>query len=171
MVGSKTTLFRPSRRHGRHRQPGLNCLEVQLRTHVKATATAPMTDTNTSDLLAVLQSLEAELGALRGSMATLRADLSGKDWLTAGEAAHYCGVSVAQFNAKAPECGLEPRSFMGKKLYEKAGLHRAIHDARPWARTATSGIAPAPSSPDAAEALARLARYERKRAPTMGTRK
>ncbi len=88
-----------------------------------------MTDTNTSDLLAALQSLEAELGALRGSMATLRADLSGKDWLTADEAAFYCGVSVAQFNAKAPECGLEPRNFMGKKLYEKAGLHRAIHAA------------------------------------------
>ena len=115
--------------------------------------------------------LEAEIAALRQQLATLRFDLAGKDWLTVEEAAHYCGVSASQFNAKAPECGLEPRSFMGKKLYEKAGLHRAIHGARPWERTATSGIAPAPSSPGAEEALARLGRYERKRAQAMGTRK
>lgn len=130
-----------------------------------------MTDPDDLETIQSLRRMEAELGAVRRELAVLRYDLSGKDWLTVEEAAHYCGVSASQFNAKAPECGLEPRSFMGKKLYEKAGLHRAIHGARPWERTATSGIAPAPSSPGAEEALARLARYERKRAPAMGTRK
>ncbi|MFG6110646.1 hypothetical protein [Stenotrophomonas nematodicola] len=120
---------------------------------------------------ALLPQLEAEITALRQQLAAFRFDLSGKDWLTVEEAAHYCGVSRSQFDSKIAEYGIEPRNFMGKKLYEKAGLHRAIHDASPWARTATSGLAPAPSSPGPSEALARLARYERKRAPTMGRRK
>lgn len=123
------------------------------------------------DTLLHAQGLAEEIAALRAQLAKLAINLSGKDWLTVDEAAHYCGVSRSQFDARATEYGIEPRNFMGKKLYEKAGLHRAIHDARPWARTATSGIAPSPSSPGAAEALARVARYERKRAPAMGTRK
>jgi len=123
------------------------------------------------DTLLPAQGLAEEIAALRAQLAKLAINLSGKDWLTVDEAAHYCGVSRSQFDARATEYGIEPRNFMGKKLYEKAGLHRAIYDARPWARTATSGIATAPSSPGAAEALARLARYERKRAPTTGTRK
>ena len=120
---------------------------------------------------APLAQLAAEIATLRQQLAALRFDLSGKDWLTVEEAAHYCGVSRSQFDSNIAKYGIEPRNFMGKKLYEEAGRHRAIHDARPWATTATSGLAPAPSSPGPAEALARLARYERKEDPTMGRRK
>lgn len=44
-------------------------------------------------------------------------DLSGKDWLTVEEAAHYCGVSNSQFRKNALSYGLTPRRFMGKQLY------------------------------------------------------
>ncbi len=97
----------------------------------------------------------------------MRFGISGKDWLTVEQAAFYCGVSVAQFNAKAPSLGLAPRNFMGKKLFEKAALHRAIHDASHWAAGGGRGGAAAPSSPGAAEAMARLARYERSK--SLGT--
>jgi hypothetical protein len=36
--------------------------------------------------------LEQEIALLRQQLTTLRVDLSGKDWLTVDEAAHYCGV-------------------------------------------------------------------------------
>jgi len=122
-----------------------------------------MADTETSELLGALRGLEAEGVALRASMGTLRVDLSGRDWLPVEEAAFYCGVSVAQFNAKAPSLGLAPRNFMGKKLYEKAALHRAIHDASHWSGAGARGGAASPGSPAAAEAMARLARYERRK--------
>lgn len=65
--------------------------------------------------------------------------LAGKDWLTEPEAAFYCGVSDTQFKKHAPSYGLAPRNFMGKKLYEKAELYRAIHGARLWsARPSTA---------------------------------
>jgi len=60
------------------------------------------------------------------------ADLAGKDWLTEPEAALYCCVSVSQFKKHAADYGLLPRNFMGKKLYEKAALYRAIAEAPPW---------------------------------------
>jgi hypothetical protein len=37
-------------------------------------------------------SLKEEAAALRQQLATLRVNLSGQDWLTVNEAAHYCGV-------------------------------------------------------------------------------
>ncbi|HYQ25120.1 hypothetical protein [Stenotrophomonas sp.] len=108
--------------------------------------------------------LEQEIALLRQQLTALRIDLSGKDWLTVDEAAHYCGVSVSQFNSKAGECGLSPRQFMGKKLYEKSELYRAIHDSGSW--KSRSAVTSAPSagttSPQVAEALARLRRHEQR---------
>lgn len=115
------------------------------------------------DTPAPLPQLEAEIAALRQQLAALRFDLAGKDWLTVEEAAHYCGVSASQFSAKAPEYSLEPRKFMGKKLYEKAALYRTIHGASQWVRGPLSGHAPKPQSPAVAAAFAKLARYEKRR--------
>lgn len=123
------------------------------------------------DTLPPAQGLAEETAALRAQLAKLVVNVSGKDWLTVDEAAHYCGVSRSQFDSNIAEYGIEPRNFMGKKLYEKAALYRAIYDATPWARATSQGIAPAPISPDAADAVARLARYERKKGLTIGRRK
>ena len=110
--------------------------------------------------------LEVEIAALRQQLATLRFDLAGKDWLTVEEAAHYCGVSTSQFNAKASEYGLEPRRFMGKKLYEKAALYRSINDAKDWTPRRLTGPASVPQSPEMAAAMAELASYEKRRGKT-----
>jgi len=59
-------------------------------------------------------------------------NIAGKDWLTVSEAAFYCGVSESQFRHKAADLRLAPRKFMGKQLYEKAALYRAIDASRNW---------------------------------------
>jgi len=59
-------------------------------------------------------------------------NLSGKDWLTVIEAAHYCGVSDSQFRRHAEDYGLIPRRFMGKQLYSRSELFDAIDRSRPW---------------------------------------
>jgi len=115
------------------------------------------------DTPAPLPQLEAEIAALRQQLAALRFDLAGKDWLTVEEAAHYCGVSTSQFNAKAAEYSLQPRNFIGKKLYEKPALYRAIHGASQWNREPPRGYASIPESPGVAAAAAKLARYEKRR--------
>lgn len=80
------------------------------------------------------------------------------------EAAHYCGVSVSQFNAKAGEYDLSPRQFMGKKLYAKEGLYQAIYGAKAWTRpSATSAPTLAANSPEMKAALARLRRYDERK--------
>ncbi len=53
-------------------------------------------------------------------------DLAGKDWLTEKEAAHYCGVSFAQFRKKKPDYDLPFAIFMGKKQYRRRDLDYAI---------------------------------------------
>ena len=73
-------------------------------------------------------------------------DLSGKDWLTVEEAAHYCGVSNSQFRKNALSYGLKPRRFMGKQLYEKAALYAAIEGAEEWQRFDSTGVAQRPIS-------------------------
>lgn len=78
-------------------------------------------------------SLEQEIALLRQQLTTLRIDLSGKDWLTVEEAAHYCGVSVSQFNTKAGEYDLSPRQFMGKSSTR---------------RTSCTGLSTAPAAGD-----------------------
>lgn len=109
--------------------------------------------------------LEQEIALLRQQLTTLRIDLSGKDWLTVDEAAHYCGVSVSQFNAKAGEYDLSPRQFMGKKLYEKNELYRAIQSSRGWGSKVAVGASPSivHTSPQMEEALARLRRYDQRK--------
>lgn len=109
-------------------------------------------------------SLQDEIKALRQQLAVLRFDIRGKDWLTVDEAAHYCGVSVSQFNTKAGEYDLSPRQFMGKKLYEKDELYRAIHSSGGWKSKVAAGASPSivPASPQMEEALARLRRYDQR---------
>jgi hypothetical protein len=115
---------------------------------------------------APLPQLEAEIAALRQLLAAFRFDLAGKDWLTVEEAAYYCGVSISQFNTKAAGYSLTPRNFMGKKLYEKAALYRAIHEASQWGQVRLTGYASEPQSPGVAAAFAKLARYESRRGRT-----
>ncbi len=73
-------------------------------------------------------------------------NINGKDWLTIEEAAFYCGVSMAQFNAKAPEYGLVPRNYMGKKLYERSDLYKSIYGAKLWQRSPSTGATVSPIS-------------------------
>lgn len=63
-------------------------------------------------------------------MAMTDFDLRGKDWLTETEAAHYCGVSLRQFQDHARR--FRVRRFMGKKLYSRAELFDAILQSPLW---------------------------------------
>ncbi|WP_282296156.1 hypothetical protein [Stenotrophomonas sp. PS02289] len=112
--------------------------------------------------------LEEEIACLRQDLAVLRINLAVKDWLTVEEAAFYCGVSRSQFDSHISAHAIEPRNFMGKKLYEKAALYRAIYDSKQWAEGTARGVASTPSTPAAAEAMAKLARYEEKKKMTKG---
>lgn len=73
-------------------------------------------------------------------------NLSGKDWLTVIEAAHYCGVHEDTFAKKAAEYSLHPRNFMGKKLYEKAELYKVIYQSPQWQRSLSTGATDVPTS-------------------------
>ncbi|WP_414615157.1 hypothetical protein [Stenotrophomonas pavanii] len=101
-------------------------------------------------------------------------DIVGKDWLTVDEAAHYCGVSRSQFDSNIADYGIEPRNFMGRKLYEKAALYSAIYGSKQWSRSQSSGaMAPRTStggkaaseaaSPLVASAHAKLRAYEQRK--------
>ena len=57
-------------------------------------------------------------------------NLSGKDYLTEREAAHYCGVSYSQFKRKRLDYGIGSMRFMGKKIYRRADLQSAIEKRR-----------------------------------------
>lgn len=59
-------------------------------------------------------------------------DLRGKDYLSEREAAHYACVSVSQFRDRREEYGIMPIRFMGKLVYRKTDIQRAIEDA--WRR-------------------------------------
>lgn len=52
--------------------------------------------------------------------------LSGKEWFTTDEAAHYAGVSSAQWRAHREEYGIMPVRFMGKMLFRKQDIDKAI---------------------------------------------
>lgn len=70
-------------------------------------------------------------------------NLLGKDYLTTDEAAHYACVSSSQFRGRAREYGIEPIEFMGKKLYRKTDIQRAIENEwrrSPFAAATTSSI-------------------------------
>lgn len=82
------------------------------------------------------------------------------------ESASYCGVSRSQFDSHIAEYGIEPRNFMGRKLYEKAALCTAIYRSSQWRREPLRSYATELGSPRIAEAAARLARYEKRRSRT-----
>jgi len=52
--------------------------------------------------------------------------LSGKEYLTEREAAHYCGVSLAHFNRQRGTYAIPTARFMGKKLYRRRDLDEII---------------------------------------------
>lgn len=54
--------------------------------------------------------------------------LLGKDYLTEPEAACYACVSTSQFRKYAADVGIHARTFMGKKVYRKADLQRALEE-------------------------------------------
>ncbi len=56
--------------------------------------------------------------------------LSGKEWLTTDESAHYAGVSIAQWRAHREEYGIFPTIFMGKLLFRKKDIDQAIESQR-----------------------------------------
>ena len=49
-----------------------------------------------------------------------------KDFLTVAEAAVYCGVSERQFRRKTDENCIASVFFMGKKLFKRTDLTKAI---------------------------------------------
>ena len=62
--------------------------------------------------------------------------LCGRDYLTTEEAATYCCVSVSQFRTRAREYGLFPFEWMGKLVYSRHQIQRAMEAA--W-RQSTGG--------------------------------
>lgn len=52
--------------------------------------------------------------------------LNGKDYLRESEAAEYCCVSHSQFKAQYSHYGLTPIYFMGRKVFRRTDLQRAI---------------------------------------------
>lgn len=53
-------------------------------------------------------------------------NLSGKDFFTEAEAAHYACVSQSQFRKRQAEYGILYSVFMGKKVYRKVDIQRAM---------------------------------------------
>lgn len=72
-------------------------------------------------------------------------NITGKDWLTEVEAAHYCGVSIRQFQAHQAELGLRPRRFLGRKLYLKTDLYNLIEKSDPWHNQPSNGEVTSPT--------------------------
>ena len=54
-----------------------------------------------------------------------------KDYLTTREAAQFCGVSYEHFNRERYKHGIAAIHFMGKKLYRKRDLVKAIEKYAP----------------------------------------
>lgn len=68
-------------------------------------------------------------------------NLLGKDYLTEEEAAHYCCVSFSQFRKRVAEYGIVPGTFMGKKVYRRDDLKKAIEKSwQPSAQLAGRGF-------------------------------
>ncbi|NID06832.1 hypothetical protein HBF26_18240 [Luteibacter jiangsuensis] len=96
-------------------------------------------------------------------------NIAGKDWFTEEEAAFYCGVSLRQFQTHYGELGIQPRRFMGRKLFARDELSAVIERSDPWHRH-TQSAEDRQSFIDAivqgrkeVEAAARLAQKEAKR--------
>jgi hypothetical protein len=65
-------------------------------------------------------------------------NLAGKDFFTEKEAAHYCGVSPSQFRKKHGEYGITSSNFMGKRMYRKDDLRRALESSWRLLRNTTA---------------------------------
>jgi hypothetical protein len=61
-------------------------------------------------------------------------DLRGLDYLTQEQAARYACVSPSQFRKLAGTHGIHPTRWMGKVVYRKTDIQRAIEHA--WQRSA-----------------------------------
>lgn len=59
-------------------------------------------------------------------------NIAGKDWFKEDEAAHYCGVSLRQFQTHYQSLGIAPKRFMGRKLFAREELYTAISRSDPW---------------------------------------
>ena len=70
-------------------------------------------------------------------------NLAGKDYFTTEEAAYYCCVSRSQFLEMKSVYNLSAFVFIGKKMYRKVDLQRALEEAAKRSR-------PHASSPEAA---------------------
>jgi len=56
-------------------------------------------------------------------------NISGKDFLTEQEAAHYSCVSLSQFKKMYKVIGIKHGNFMGKKVYRKSDIQNAMNEA------------------------------------------
>ena len=56
--------------------------------------------------------------------------LSGEDYLTELEVAHYCCASLTQFKNKRHDYGIGAMRFMGRKIYRRSDLKDAIEGKR-----------------------------------------
>lgn len=52
-----------------------------------------------------------------------------QDYLTEKQAAKYCGVCLSQFRRARLQHQIIPIKFMGKNIYRKTDLRRAIENA------------------------------------------
>lgn len=53
-------------------------------------------------------------------------NLSGKDFFNEREAAHYACVSLGHFQRNILKTGIQPRTFLGKKVYRREDLRRVM---------------------------------------------
>ena len=87
-------------------------------------------------------------------------DLAGKDYLNEQEAAHYACVSYSQFRQHAAAHGLCAFRWMGRKVFRKADIQRAMEKVRAVAADAET---PPEASSQARTGFAVLAAAECRR--------
>lgn len=63
-----------------------------------------------------------------------------KDYLTTAQAAEYACVSLTTWKRKARKLGILPIRFMGKKLYRRLDIQRAIEREAGWQHSASAAV-------------------------------
>lgn len=66
-------------------------------------------------------------------------DLSGLDFFTEAEAAHYCRCSVKTFRRHRSELGIVPVKRFGRNMYARADLYRAMQQGTMWQASPSNG--------------------------------